>query len=152
MEIVFYQEKYKQAFIDLNLAWLNEYFTVEPQDTEMFNGIEDLIRKGAAVYFAVENGAAIAACMILPRENNIWEVCKLAADERYRGKGAGHAVLKACMDYAAGHGAEKIMIVSNRILTAAMGLYAKMGFHEIPLSYKEYDRVNIQLEYKVTDR
>lgn len=50
MEIVKYKQDFKQAFIDLNLAWLNKYFRVEPQDTEMLNGVDDLIERGAAVY------------------------------------------------------------------------------------------------------
>lgn len=66
-----------------------------------------------------------------------------------RGKGAGAAVLKACIDYAKNHGAEKLMIVSNRILSAAMHLYAKFGFCEVPIDNMEYERVNIQLELPV---
>ncbi len=149
MKIVSYQHQYKQSFIDLNLAWLNKYFVVEPQDTEMLEGVEDLIKNGAEVYFAVEDNTAIATCMILPRGNGVWEICKLATDERYQGKGAGKAVLQACMNYAKNKGAQKIMIVSNRVLGAAMHLYAKMGFVEVPIDNMEYDRVNIQLELKV---
>lgn len=79
----------------------------------------------------------------------IWEICKLATDEHYRGNGAGSAVLKACMDYAKEHGAKKLMIVSNTVLSAAMHLYAKAGFKEVPVDNMEYERVNIQLERNI---
>ena len=150
MKIISYQEKYKKDFVELNLVWIKKYFKVEPQDIEMLNNVETYLEKGAEVYFAVEQDKVIAACMIVPRENQVWEICKLATDERYMGKGAGSAVLKACMDYAKEQGARKLMIVSNTVLSAAMHLYAKAGFREVPIDNMEYERVNIQLEKDVS--
>lgn len=146
MDIIPYQSQYKQDFVNLNLAWLEKYFVVEAQDAAMLNGVEELIDEGAGVFFALEGETVIATCMTLPRENDVWEICKLATDEHYQGKGAGSAVLNACIDFAICHGAKKMMIVSNRILTAAMHLYEKRGFKEVPIDNMEYERVNIQLE------
>lgn len=87
--------------------------------------------------------------MIVPRSNDVWEICKLATDEQYMGKGAGSAVLEACMEYAKKHGAKKLMIVTNTILSTAMHLYTKFGFTEVPIDNTEYERTNIQLELKV---
>lgn len=149
MKIIFYQEKYKKDFVRLNLAWIKKYFKVEHQDIEMLDNVEEFLEKGAAVYFAVEQDTAIATCMVAPREGQVWEICKLATDEHHIGKGAGSAVLKECIDYAKEHGAEKLMIVSNTVLSAAMHLYAKAGFKEVPVDYMEYERVNIQLELNI---
>lgn len=149
MEITSYQEKYKSDFVGLNLVWIKKYFKVEPQDVEMLNDVENLLSKGAAVYFAVEQDKAIATCMVVPRDGQVWEICKLATDENYMGKGAGSAVLKACMDFAKEQGAKKLMIVSNTVLSAAMFLYAKVGFKEVPIDNMEYERVNIQLELNI---
>ena len=149
MNIVSYQEKYKKNFIALNLAWIKKYFKVEPQDVAMLNNVEDFLAKGAAVYFAVEDDQVIATCMVTPVEEQVWEICKLATDEGHRGKGAGSAVLEACIDYAKEHNAKKLVIVSNTVLSAAMRLYAKFGFREVPIDNMEYERVNIQLELQV---
>lgn len=149
MNIVSYQEKYKKDFIELNLAWIKKYFRVEAQDIKMLNDVEDFLAKGAAVYCALEQDEVIATCMVMPTDGQVWEICKLATDERHTGKGAGSAVLKACMDHAKEHGAEKLMIVTNTILSAAMHLYTKFGFREVPVDNMEYERVNIQLELSV---
>lgn len=149
MEIISYQEEYKKDFVELNLVWIKKYFKVESQDVKMLNDVEELLKKGAAVYFAVEQDKVIATCMVVPRDNYVWEICKLATDEHYTGRGAGSAVLKACMDYAQEHSAKKLMIVSNTILSAAMHLYAKVGFKEVPINNVEYERVNIQLELTI---
>lgn len=149
MNIVSYQDKYKKDFIDLNLAWIKKYFKVEAQDVKMLNEVENFLAKGAAVYFAMEQDKVIATCMVVPIDNQVWEICKLATDEHYMGKGAGSAVLKASMNYAKEHGAKKLMIVTNTILSAAMHLYNKFGFQEVPIDNMEYERVNIQLELSI---
>lgn len=146
MEIVPYQTKYKQDFIELNLAWIEKYFKVEPQDVEMLNNIEQIIAAGAMIYFALEADTVIATCMVMPKNNQVWEICKLAADENYQGRGAGSAVLEACMNYAKNRGAKKLLIVTNTILSAAMHLYEKVGFREVLIDEMEYERVDIQLE------
>ncbi|MCD7872641.1 MAG: GNAT family N-acetyltransferase [Clostridiales bacterium] len=90
------------------MEWIKQYFKVETQDLEMLNNVEHYIEKGSAVYFAVEEDKTIDACMVIPRGNNVWEICKLAADKHCRGKGAGCAVLKACINYEKEHGAKKL--------------------------------------------
>lgn len=146
MEIVPYHTKYKQNFIDLNLAWIKKYFKVEPQDVEILNSIEQIIAAGAMIYFALEADKVVATCMVMPKNDQVWEICKLAADENYQGRGAGAAVLKACMNYAKNRGAKKLLIVTNTILSAAMHLYEKVGFREVPIDEMGYERVDIQLE------
>lgn len=149
METVFYDKKYRQAFIDLNLAWIEKYFVVEPQDAAILEGVDKAVADGAGVFFVLEDGVPISTCMDLPKGGGVWEICKLAADEAHRGKGAGEAVLRACMEHAAANGAKKLTIVSNSVLGAAMGLYAKAGFKEVPVDDFEYERVNIQFELEL---
>lgn len=142
MEIIPYRSEYKSAFIRLNLAWLNRYFHVEERDEEMLQGVEEFIEKGAAVYLALEGKMPVAVCMVIPRGCGVWEICKLAAHEGYRRRGAGSAVLSACIRRATEQGAKKFAIASNTRLTAAMRLYEKFGFVRVPLTeeYMEYAR------------
>lgn len=149
METVFYDKKYRQAFIDLNLAWIEKYFVVEPQDVAILEGVDKAVADGAGVFFVLEDGVPISTCMDLPKGGGVWEICKLAADEAHRGKGAGEAVLRACMEHSAANGAKKLTIVSNSVLGAAMELYAKAGFKEVPVDNFEYERVNIQFELEL---
>ena len=151
MKIVPYEEKYKQDFIRLNTEWLEKYFVVEKEDHALFAGIDDLLAKGTMIFFAVEDGEAIAAGMMQPMGNDVWELCKLGATAKHQGKGAGKAVFLACMQYAVDHGAKKVVIVSNRILERAICMYQNYGFREVPLEpeYAIFDRADIQLEYVV---
>ena len=83
MEIVKYKPEYKNDFIRLSKNWITKYFALESDDFEVFENIDKLIKNGAMIYFAIENGVVYATCMAQPMTNDEWEICKLATDERY---------------------------------------------------------------------
>ncbi|MDE6363735.1 MAG: GNAT family N-acetyltransferase [Lachnospiraceae bacterium] len=76
-------------------------------------------------------------------------MCKLAANEKFKGKGAGNAVFERCMKYATDHGAKKLFMISNSGLKAALHIYHKYGFNEIKLNDYEYERGDIAFELTV---
>ena len=48
MKIVKFEDKYRQAFIDLNTEWITKLFgKIEPDDVETFEHIDELIAEGA---------------------------------------------------------------------------------------------------------
>lgn len=147
MEIVQYSPKYKQAFIDLNTAWITELFgVVETHDRETFENIEREIANGAMIFFAVEGENVLACCMATPTEGGIWEICKLASNPKFNHKGCGSAVFGAAVQWATDHGAKRMFILSSTKLKPALHIYEKFGFHEIKLDDYGYARGNIALE------
>lgn len=151
MEVVRYEEAYKQDFIRLNTAWIEKFFVMEQEDRDILGHVDDLLAKGGMIFFAVENAHVLATCMVVPFGNHVWEMCKLAADEKYQGRGAGNAVFKACMEYAIEHGARKLTLISNHILENALHIYEKYGFQRVPVSRsEEYERCDVQYEYVVS--
>lgn len=150
MEIIEYDEKYRQAFIEFNTEWIKEYFgALEEEDTYTFEHIDELLENGAMIYFAVENGVPLAACMAAPMEGDTWEVCKLGSNSAVPHKGAGSAVVRAVMEYTLSHGAKRLFIVTNTKLEAAIHIYKKFGFREIKLDDYGYARGDIAFEYIV---
>ena len=87
MEIAAYKSQWKQDFINLNLEWIEKYFKAEPQDIEMLNNVEELIRNGAAVFFALEQERPIAVCMIVPAKIIYGKSVNLPQPKRLRVKG-----------------------------------------------------------------
>lgn len=149
MEIIEYQKRYLEDFRNLNIAWLERFYWVEPCDQEQLDNAEKIIDQGGMIYFALKDDEAIATCMVMPLENGTWELCKLAAKDQYTGTGAGTAVFKACMNYALSHGAKRLVLISCRALEPAIHIYQKLGFREILLD-KEYwgaQKADIQMEY-----
>lgn len=150
MEIIEYDKKYKQAFIDFNTQWIIDNFGfTEKEDTDTFNNIEKKLAQGAMIYFAVEGEIPLAACMAVPMKDDEWEICKLCSNKLYPHKGAGSAVFKAAMDWAVNNGAKRLFLLSNSKLKAALHIYEKFGFKEIKLKDYEYIRGDIAFEYIV---
>lgn len=150
MELIQYDCRFKQAFIDLNTAWITGLFGfLEQEDLNTFHNIETELQKGAMIYFAVEQDNVMATCMTKRLDDHTWEICKLAAAEHSKGHGAGSAVFERCMDYAILHGAERLFILSNSRLAPALHIYRKHGFQEIKLDHYEYERGDIAFEYLV---
>lgn len=148
MELVNYDPAYKQNFIKLNTTWIkNNFGSLEKEDIKTIQEIEKEIEKGAMIFFAVEKNIVLATCMTKPISENTWEICKLAADEQYKGQGAGSKVFKKCMDYAIAKNAKKLFILSNSKLKPALHIYQKYGFKEIKLDDYEYIRGDIAFEY-----
>lgn len=148
MEIIRYQDKYKNDFIQLNLAWIERFYKVEQSDIDVLEHVDEHIQNGAMVYFAIQDETVLATCMIEPHKDNVWEICKLASAGQYTGTGAGSAVFEACINYAAENGAKKILLVTGSILKPALHIYQKYGFKEIPLNKEEwpYERAELVFE------
>lgn len=148
MKIIPYDSKYRKDFVRLNTEWLERFYWVEYFDQDAMNRVEELIADGAMVYFAIENNEVLATCMTMPLENGTWEMCKLAARNQYTGTGAGNAVFCACMDYAVCHGAKRLVLISCTGLKAAIPLYKKNGFHEVPYrkDYWHSEKADIEME------
>ncbi len=154
MKIIQFEERYREDFIRFNTEWIVSNFGfLEQHDKETFEKIDEKIKSGAMIFFAVEEDTetALAACMTEPMNESVWEICKLCSNKDIPHKGAGSAVFKAAMDWALEHGAEKLFILSNSRLQAALHIYRKYGFKEIKLDDYEYVRGDIAFEYKRED-
>ena len=148
MELVQFEDKYRQAFIDFNTDWIVTYFgKLEPHDLETFDKIDEELRNGAMIFFAVENDIPLACCMSMPMEGDTWEICKLGSNKELPHKGAGSLVFRAAMEWAQKHDAKRLFILSNSRLKPALHIYEKHGFKEIKLDDYGYERGDIAFEY-----
>jgi GNAT superfamily N-acetyltransferase len=148
MELVKFEEKYRQAFIDFNTDWIVSNFGgLEEHDLEMFDKIDEELQNGSMIFFAVENGIPLACCMSMPMQDGTWEICKLGSNKNVQHKGAGSMVFSAAMDWALEKGARRLFIISNSKLKPAIHIYEKYGFREIKLDDYEYVRGDIAFEY-----
>ncbi len=148
MELVKFEEKYRKAFVDFNTDWIVTNFgKLEQHDLETFEKIDDELRNGAMIFFAVENDIPLACCMSTPMEGDTWEICKLGSNKDIPHKGAGSLVFGAAMEWAQEHGAKRLFIISNSRLKPALHIYEKHGFKEIKLDDYGYERGDIAFEY-----
>lgn len=145
----------RQSFIDLNLDWIEESFTVEKSDREQLENLEgSILAKGGRIIVAELDGRIVGTGAILPphhdpNDGRHWlEIVKMAAQKDLRGRGIGRAVLEALIAEAKSMNGDAIWLETNSDLKAATALYEKCGFKK--LTEKElwptpYARCNLQM-------
>ncbi|MCW3073765.1 MAG: family acetyltransferase [Flaviaesturariibacter sp.] len=147
IEIIPFEEALSIHFRDLNVAWLQKYFYVEPIDEEIFaNPRRYILDNGGHIFFAKYEGQVAGTCALMKAKNGEVELAKMAVDERFQGKGVGHILLEAAIAKAIDLGLGRLMLYSNTKLQPAIHLYEKYGFVEVPLDGTGYKRSNIKME------
>lgn len=146
-KIITYKPEYKNQFIALNKAWLEEFFFVEKHDLEVFENIEEVIlNPGGEIFFCLVNDEVVGTVAMQKVSDKIYEMAKLAIDKKFQGQKLSNLLVDACIDFAKKKKAEKIMLVSSTKLAPALNLYRKYNFTETPLDETDYHRADIQME------
>ncbi len=154
MKVVEYNEKYKKDFIELNQEWLNAMFEVEEEDEKIFKNIDSYIRKGANIFFTIDDDekTIISCVMIEPLRDDIWYLSHFASRNLGSGKGAGKLCFKYALKYAILNGAKYIEIITNTKCFKAIHIYELYGFKQVEKSYvNPYKRGNFFMEALAKD-
>ena len=147
-EIIPYSEKYKQSIKELNYEWLEKYFSVEPNDVKVLSDPQaEIIDKGGQIFYAIENDEIVGTASLLKVSDTVYELGKMAVTEKFQSRKIGNQLLEFCISKAKALGAGKLILYSNTKLSAAINLYKKFGFKEVPLEIEViYKRSNIKME------
>ena len=147
IEIIAYKDVLAHHFKELNVAWLQKYFYVEPIDEIMLSDPKAyILDKEGHIFFATINGEVAGTFALMKQADGSYELGKMAVDEHFQGQKIGNSMLEFCLQKAKDLGAEKVILFSNTILSPAIHLYKKYGFKEVPLGSTEYKRSNIKME------
>ncbi|MEO1554225.1 MAG: GNAT family N-acetyltransferase [Pseudomonadota bacterium] len=142
------------AFRDLNLAWVEKFFTVEAEDrAQLEDPKTHILDKGGAILMAELDGEPVGTVGLIPSHDaGVLELIKMSARSDIRGRGIGRALMDAAIVKARGLGASKIWLETNTVLDAALALYRNTGFRELSkdeVTETPYDRCNCQMELKL---
>lgn len=147
VDIVAFEARHAEAFRDLNLDWIEEYFVVEELDRKLLDSpAEEILAPGGAIFMVEQDGAAVGCCALLNHGNGVFEVSKMAVIRGLRGAGIGRVLLTEVIRQSRSLGATKLTIISNTVLGPAIHLYRTLGFREVPMRSEAYARGNIALE------
>lgn len=135
------------AFVRLNTAWITRYFSLEPPDHVLFEGRDAFLEKGG-VFLSLQAGEeVVGVCTLVPEHPGVFELGKMAVDERYQGRGLSHLLMQGALDEARQRGGQKVVLYTNSTLAAAIALYRKHGFRETHIGpHPSYTRVDLIME------
>lgn len=148
VEIVTFKKRYAVDFAELNYEWIAKGYGIEDHDREILDApYESIIEPGGQIFFALVEGKVAGTVALENHSKDSFELVKMAVSPSYRGLGIGDRLIEACIDYARKHRKKTIALDSNTKQIAAINLYRKYGFKEVPIDPKSpYVRVNIRME------
>ncbi|AWV98915.1 GNAT family N-acetyltransferase [Arcticibacterium luteifluviistationis] len=137
----------KKYFKELNIAWLEKYFYVEPKDIiQLTNPESEILDKGGYIFMACYNGKTVGTVSLLKVNHDTYELGKMAVDETMQSKGIGKQLLVHAITHAEILRLKKLVLYTNSILKPAISLYQKAGFRNIELGNSLYARSDIKME------
>ncbi|HXB42043.1 MAG TPA: GNAT family N-acetyltransferase [Bacteroidia bacterium] len=148
VEIVEYNSEHRQRFKEINEQWITRLYVMEEEDIKTVEDPEGYILKGGGkIYIALYKNFPIGTCAYLNMGNQVYEMIKMAVDENYRGLKIGKKIGEESVQAIKKLGAKKIILFSNtKGSAAAIKLYSKLGFTEVPLGTSEFIRADIKME------
>ena len=146
--VVSYREEFREAFEQLNRAWIEAYFVLEEPDREVFKDPRaKILDPGGDIFFVLDRGQVQGTCAVIRHNPDECEIAKMAVAPEARGRGFGDLLMERAIGFASKVGARRVIIVSNTVLEPAIRLYRKHGFVQVPLEAdSRYQRANIRLE------
>ncbi len=149
VEIIDYEERYKQDLEDISLPWLLEYDLLEPVDLEMLADPHRFVAGGGRVLLA-RWGREIAGMVMLELQGGgVCEALKFGVKEAYRERGIGTALMEAVIQAARDAGQKTMVITSNHKLKAALRIYENLGFEYVTYSDKWFQLSDIRMELEL---
>lgn len=148
VEIVEYEEKYASDFARLNFEWLEKYFYIEDYDRKVLtNPQKYILEEGGYILFAKYDQKVVGTVALIKREEQVFELSKMAVTEAFQGLKIGQKLMYASIHFSAQKGISRLYLESNTKLKPAIRLYKKVGFREIPIAANSpYERSNINME------
>lgn len=151
VQIVDFTQQTRDAFRDLNVEWLHEYFRVEPVDEETLSNPEKIILEpGGAILYAKVDGVIVGTCALQKTDDDVYELTKMAVTRGYRGRQIGKRLMQATLERARRLGARKVFLVTNSGLAPACTLYRRSGFKVVHTGpHPKYERGDLVMEMDV---
>ena len=99
-------------------------FYVEPYDEKVLkNCKEEIIDKGGFIFFALYQDEVVGTMALLPRDDSVFELNKMAVKKELRGKGIGNQLIQFTIDFCKEKKFKSIILYSNTVLNNSIYLY-----------------------------
>jgi len=131
IEILKFKTEFRKSFKDLNIEWIEKYFTVEPEDDKVLSNPEVIIKNGGEIFFARYNNEIVGTCAAIKIDDNTIELAKMAVTEKAQGKQIGKKLALAVIEFAISKRVSQLVLETSNKLIATVNLYEKLGFEKV---------------------
>lgn len=148
---------WRQAIGVLHRVYVGEGYSAPERAASAYRR-EALEPEGEAFLALDEDGTVIGVVLFLQAESTLRQVALpgerefrlLAVDPNARGKGAGAALVQACMARSRAAGAAALVLWTRPTMLSAQRLYERLGFRRVPERDTDDARGFRRLVYRFT--
>jgi GNAT superfamily N-acetyltransferase len=137
-------------FRTLNEEWITHFFTMEATDHKTLGDPENaILRIGGSLFFVHADEVAVGCVALIPMEDGVYELSKMAVSPSMRGHGIGRRLLEHTVAEARRQGVRELFLGSSTRLANAVHLYESIGFTHIPRERRPkplYSRADVFME------
>ena len=134
MNIVPFRPEHSAAFDALNREWLVGHGLLEDADEPHLRDPQrHILDAGGAIFVALDGDDVLGTCAIVPDQDGVFELVKLAVSPRAQGQGIGRRLVDLSITEARERGARQLVLLSSSLLKAALRLYEQAGFRHAPI-------------------
>ncbi|MBB5059229.1 N-acetylglutamate synthase-like GNAT family acetyltransferase [Granulicella aggregans] len=134
-------------FRTLNEEWITRFFALEEKDIATLGDPENMIlAKGGQIYFVWADDEVVGCVALIPMNDGVYELSKMAVAPKMRGFGIGRKLLEYTIAQARQRGAASLFLGSSSRLKNAVHLYESLGFKHVPpdsLPDMHYSRADV---------
>lgn len=147
IQIIEYNDQYKQDFRLLNLEWLDKFNLTETHDLMVLDDPKGtIVDKGGYIWLAKADGKIIGSAALMKEHEGVYELAKMSVMAEYRGQGISKLLIETCLNKAKEIGASKLSLFSNHQLLTALKLYEKYGFHHVEVKDSPFETADVKME------
>ncbi len=146
-----YEPAHQPAFERLYRDWFTGHFRAAPEPRDEFvlqQPEKAILERGGAILVGIQEDRLAGTVALKKEDSTTFELTKMAVAEEFRGHGLGKELVRAAIGKAASLGAKRIILYSHKSLEAALHIYQKLGFTEVPLEPGTYShfRCDVKME------
>ncbi|HAY34570.1 MAG TPA: helix-turn-helix domain-containing GNAT family N-acetyltransferase [Ignavibacteria bacterium] len=144
-----FKKELDKNFRDINYEWIKKYFKVEKEDRKQLeNPGKEIIENGGVIFFAEYKDMIAGTAALLKKENNSYELAKMAVRDEVQGKQIGKKLGIAVIEKAKRLKCNNLYLETNATLTPAINLYKSIGFEEAEMKDpSKYERATFRMNY-----
>lgn len=147
VQIIEYNDQYKQDFRKLNLEWLDKYNLTESHDLVVLDDPKGpILDRGGYIWLAKAGDKIVGSAALMNEHEGVYELAKMAVTAEYRGQGISKLLIETCLSKAKEIGASKLNLFSNHQLLTALKLYERYGFRHVEVKDSPFETADVKME------
>ncbi len=152
LQIIDFAPAHADAFLSLNLEWLEKYFWVEEIDHIMLSNPQgEIIDHGGHILFARIGDEIVGTAALKHHGGGIFELTKMAVTANRQGAGIGRALMVAAIERFHSAGGRDLYLETHSSLVTAIRLYESAGFvHRTRPTASDYARADTYMAYEAS--